>query len=535
MYKPIALLSILGLILVLPSELYGQSDDAKGEARLFLADEINVRSTGAICDGSSHPIGTQYATLGEAQHDFPFITSLSQEMDYAGIQLATYRALGWAGFEHGINASANRGLYIPPGTCLLGNDTWTIRNAVGVVIRGASRLASKIRSNSTVLAFDGLWYSRIENIAFVATSSNATTALDLDGNIPGHPYPTRGVQGNTLKDVLIDGGGSNYSMALCRRGTGGGQCSENQYYDLHLLNASFAVYFQSGFNAIDNNWFGGDCQVYKKHCIYLLAGSIGVYKVSFESTTGYTQIENDGFDIDASNAGAYDTIVAYGSRTELMRFYRGSWSQIADIRAITQRIAGFGPWSAKSALRQNYLVSKQGTDGLAHAYRVSVAGVTGDSEPVWPASGTVVDGSLQWTMISYNAVEIMAGTVDLRTSFFDPTAGINAATTRYMTFKEVNANYRTNTSDELIIATPLNNDITVLLFDDATHAQQRMGHTITIKRSVPSTNTVTIQGAIGGDLILPPNTLDSATFVHAYGNNRGPTWYLISYTPSSKH
>jgi hypothetical protein len=333
----------------------------------------------------------------------------------------------------------------------------------------------------------------------------------------------------------VSGGGSDYALALCRRGRASGQCSENQYYDLHLSHASVAAYFQDGFNAIDNNWFGGDCQNYTKHCVYLIAGSIGIFKVSFESTTGYTQIENDGFDIDASSAGAYDTIVVYGSRTESMRFYRGSWSQSADLRGISQRIANFATWGAKVRLPQNYLVSKRGSDGRSHAYRVTIAGTTGDLEPIWPEAGTINDGSVRWSVLKYNAVELLSGTVDLRTSFFDETAGIRAATTRFMPFKEITSNYRTETGDELILVVPVAGDITILLDNQMNDARQLMGHQIIIKRAAASSNTVTIRGCFGGDIILPASTLDAATFVQASANKKGPSWYLVNYTSTKTH
>src|SRR5579871_1124749 len=243
---------------------------------------INVKSYGAICDGGSHPLNTRYLSLPAAQAVYPFVTSLSQEIDYAAIKQASNVAFGADGAEHGTTTSLNQPLFIPAGNCQLGNDTWTIRNASGIAILGAGQTATILQANGTVLAFDGLWYSRISDMQ-IASQNAGTVALDIDGNVPGHPYATRTTQGNTLTNVFVDGGHSTYAMALCRQGGGGAQCSENVFVNLHLLRASFAAYYQNGYNALDNVWMGGDCQSYTTNCIYLYAGSIGVFKVSFES------------------------------------------------------------------------------------------------------------------------------------------------------------------------------------------------------------------------------------------------------------
>src|SRR4030095_11185828 len=165
----------------------------------------------------------------------------------------------------------------------LGDDTWVVRNGVGIQIYGDGRLTTRVVSNNTAFRTDGLWYSRIEGIEFASLTDQAGVALDIDGNVPGHKYETRGVQGNTFKDVLVDGGGSTYAFALCRQGQSGGQCSENLYLNLHLNNASFAVYYQYGFNALNNTFVGGNFQNYPKHGIYLVAGSLNLFSVGFYS------------------------------------------------------------------------------------------------------------------------------------------------------------------------------------------------------------------------------------------------------------
>jgi hypothetical protein len=373
----------------------------------------------AICDGKSHPLSQKFATLAAAQAVYPFVTSLSQEIDFASLKLASNTAFGADGAEHGSsNPQANIPLYIPQGVCYLGNDTWTIRKASGIRIEGAAATATTLTGNGTVLAFDGLWYSQIGNLAIATQSSSAIAALDIDGNLPGHPYDTFGVQANTFPNLFVNGGGGNHAVAVCRRGGSDGQCSEMTFINPHFINASFAVYYQNGFNAIDNVFIGGDIQNYTKNGIYLVAGSLKVLGTSFESTTGYTQILNGGCDIQASAAGAGDTILAYGNRTESLCFYNGAWSQMADVRGLTQRSA-VRKWTASTNFALNSTVIANYT-----LFRTTKPGISGASQPAWSASGRVTDGTVVWTATPYNVVSIQQGSFDVNSSYIDWSATI---------------------------------------------------------------------------------------------------------------
>ncbi|HXM35270.1 MAG TPA: hypothetical protein VN920_08785, partial [Pyrinomonadaceae bacterium] len=53
---------------------------------------INPKDYGAIADCKSHPLSSVYPTLLAAQAVYPFITSLSQEVDYAAIKAASNNA-----------------------------------------------------------------------------------------------------------------------------------------------------------------------------------------------------------------------------------------------------------------------------------------------------------------------------------------------------------------------------------------------------------------------------------------------------------
>ena len=53
-----------------------------------LRESVSVRDFGAIADGNSHPLSSRYGNLTDAQLDYPHVTSLSQEIDWAAIQAA---------------------------------------------------------------------------------------------------------------------------------------------------------------------------------------------------------------------------------------------------------------------------------------------------------------------------------------------------------------------------------------------------------------------------------------------------------------
>ena len=105
--------------------------------------------------------------------------------------------------------------------------------------------------------------------------------MDVDGNVPGHPYSTRSVQGNNFRNLIVGGGGSSYSLAMCRHGGSGAQCSEDIFTNVHLHNASTAAYLQYGYNALDNVYIGGDIQGFYQDGMEIWYGSIKVIGTSF--------------------------------------------------------------------------------------------------------------------------------------------------------------------------------------------------------------------------------------------------------------
>lgn len=65
---------------------------------------INPYSLGAVADGLTHPLSAYYATLADAQVVYSFATGLTQEIDWAAIQLCVNNA-----------TTLNGSCYMPPG------------------------------------------------------------------------------------------------------------------------------------------------------------------------------------------------------------------------------------------------------------------------------------------------------------------------------------------------------------------------------------------------------------------------------------
>jgi hypothetical protein len=54
---------------------------------------LNTKGFGEIGDGTLHPLSSAYSTLAKAQAVYPFVTSLTQQIDWAAAQLALNTAV----------------------------------------------------------------------------------------------------------------------------------------------------------------------------------------------------------------------------------------------------------------------------------------------------------------------------------------------------------------------------------------------------------------------------------------------------------
>ena len=464
---------------------------------------------------------------------YSFVTSLTQEIDWAACQKACYIALGYPTFEHAVtNKKLNRSIYIPGGEYMFGADTLLIRNCVGANIYGDGRLSTTLKANDTVFATDGFWYSQVTGISFECTTT-CTSVVDIDGNVPGQPYATRGVQANTFKDCHFNGVGlASHSLAITRLGSSA-QGSENLFLNCHFDNSTTASFLSNGFNALQNSIIGGNFQGHQKHGIQIIAGSVNVFSVGFQSTYGYTQILNDGYDVDASSAGVSERIVIIGCRSESLRFYRGAISQSPVL--IGNYNLGYGSdvgWSATTAYTLNQSAIKTSATLGPKLYVVTTAGTSAGSEPTWPDSGTVADGSVVWTQTNYLSVDTVYAT--MVSNEWAPSSGIKVfswkndgpITTNTATALSVR---RFETPSQVIFADTTSGNQTITLVRDAT-IEIPDGATITIKKVTTDANTVTLaySGGNGGEAVTLPGGATGFVTLR-YSVNAGVTnkWWIV--------
>ncbi len=105
----------------------------ESRAALF---QVSVFDYGAIGDGVSRALSTKYATLGDAQAVYPFVTSLTQEIDFCAIQRAIDIAAPWVwqGSTRATELSGVTGtVYIPAGKYRLGKSKLRFNSGVRLV------------------------------------------------------------------------------------------------------------------------------------------------------------------------------------------------------------------------------------------------------------------------------------------------------------------------------------------------------------------------------------------------------------------
>jgi hypothetical protein len=110
------------------ADLIGYSYPATGASgqtvQQRLQQTVYATDFGAIGDGTSHPLSSVYATLSAAQAVYPFVTSLTQEIDYAAAQAA-------------VNALPEGGIVVFAQKHYLWNSTVTANK--GVLLQGQQR------------------------------------------------------------------------------------------------------------------------------------------------------------------------------------------------------------------------------------------------------------------------------------------------------------------------------------------------------------------------------------------------------------
>lgn len=122
-----------------------------------LLDYVTPKQYGAISDGYSHPLSERYDTLEQAKTIYPFATSLTQEIDWAAIQLAVnssdYVDFGGVGFSYVVGQSV-----------VCSRDDYFLQ-AHGASIKISSEYQA-LSSNNTILKFQSTGNIFIDGFTF---------------------------------------------------------------------------------------------------------------------------------------------------------------------------------------------------------------------------------------------------------------------------------------------------------------------------------------------------------------------------------
>lgn len=386
-----------------------------GSAANFAATYETPLSYGWIGDGGYYPMSSVYPNLAAAQAAFggaySFVTSMSDSIDWAACQAASNAAFGPAGSEHSTSPHLNKRLLLPNGYADFHQNTWTIRNLIGADISGAGKLATALTGQKTILAFDGLWHSTISNILFRLTSSTAIAAVEVDGNIPGHPYTTRGTQGITIRDIYIDGGGSDYCFALNRQGGNAAQGDHIIWENPYFENAKTACLLVTGYNTMSTMVIGGNIAQYKLYGIYCQDSSISVLNTTFQCGLGnfVNIVENGGADIHLGNGGVGSPCVIAGVDSESIIFLVNAGAVNTEIIGARGRNKGY-EWGAGQTWPTGEYAS-----GNRRLWKATTGGTTGSVEPNWaavPVGGTYSgDGAVTWQEVIFYWLQDDAGAV----------------------------------------------------------------------------------------------------------------------------
>lgn len=372
---------------------------------------VTPKQYGALGDGTGATITSADVTAHGAGTQYPWAGTYiagTDTKDYVGLQEAIYAAFyNGTLTPNAANTRLNKPLHLSGHYKV--NKAPTIIQLKSGRIYGDGKLSTIIETTADVAAlnFNGLWYTEVSGLYLKAGAARTYAVLEIDGNYDGSN--TQGVQGNYLHDLFIDANNNApYASALCRQGGGSGQCSENVFENVHWQGSTNIGFYGRGSNQLQNTIIGGNFQGYYTG-IFLDGGSINIYSTGFQSTKQYAQIANSGYDIDASSFTAGDSVIVDGCRTESLRFYKGGAQRpiirgLAHVPALTSR-------TNSTALALDTVTSGVTAAGNKKLYRVTTAGTTGGSTPIWPESGTVADGSVTWTETDFDVITNINGEV----------------------------------------------------------------------------------------------------------------------------
>lgn len=194
------------------------AERARGLLDVFSKSEVlakgyaNVKDFGATLDGTLRPLSQFYSTLEEAKAVYPFVTSLTQSVDYAAIQAAI---------------NTGRTVYIPYGFAFV-NSTIYIGNSTKIVGEGNPQ----INRAQTFISVDGdislfaLTQGSSSNVRMYQVEIDGLYILYNDGSTPLTPsgndnkkafnfysteMSTTGLENSLIKNCTVHGGWACYT------------------------------------------------------------------------------------------------------------------------------------------------------------------------------------------------------------------------------------------------------------------------------------------------------------------------------------
>lgn len=328
----------------------------------------------------------------------------------------------------------------------------------GLVITGAGRDRTFLRSmvkDKPVISANGMWYSRFIGVAFGTQEPNQDSAVvNIDGAVDGHGHT---VQGNSFYDCTFDGRGasdgvsmSDYAFAMCLMAGNAGQGSENTFINCHFIGAKRACVFIMGYNALNNQFIGGNCQQYERCGLEMVFGSFHVFGMGFQSTAGLRQLDNNGWDIWVGGGGVGDSLSINGCRTESLRFMLGNGAQPPMITNCNQRLSMKSWWA-----NQDYAAGDGVFDGN-DVYRCLTAHNSGDrwDKGLWLKQNFDVVNILSGVMMNNNW---QVGSVSHYHDLMNPVAQVSSE-------KNSRTVYKATRDDQIITVDAQNGPVEVHLF-----------------------------------------------------------------------
>ena len=222
---------------------------------------FNPKDFGAIGDGQFHPLSERFSTLGAAQAVYPFVTSLNQSLDWAGIQAALNAASA--------NENVRGVVRLPLGYYVL-SDSVQVPNFC--TLEGVSRygcilfnqvvaLAAPMLVNKRPDSFVGVVlrnfgiYGGTHAIKLFVTAEVAQVVLDgiFTAFQTVSVLEANSLQTTKFQDCQFGAAGSGYAINVT-----GFPCNAIEFYNTRVSRGAGGVLRLRGFDGV--HWYGGSME-----------------------------------------------------------------------------------------------------------------------------------------------------------------------------------------------------------------------------------------------------------------------------------